>query len=88
MFVTRAHQTDPREHQPCGRVFRPVLFYVLAFSIAWAAWTPLLLHKLDVLRIFKAEAPAGLAILLVSAAIVRVFVHCTHEPLKPDDRSC
>lgn len=29
--------------------FHPVLFYTLAFAIAWSAWTPLLLHKFDIL---------------------------------------
>lgn len=39
------------EHKHTDQAFRPVLFYVLAFAVAWIAWTPLLLHKFEVLRL-------------------------------------
>lgn len=39
------------KHEPSGEAFRPVLFYTFAFAIAWAAWTPLLLHKTGVFQL-------------------------------------
>lgn len=39
------------EHEHTDQTLRPVLFYALAFAIAWTAWTPLLLHKFDVWRL-------------------------------------
>lgn len=44
-------RTQLREHEHCDTDFHPVLFYALAFTIAWAAWMPLLLHKWEVLRL-------------------------------------
>jgi membrane protease YdiL (CAAX protease family) len=40
-------------------VFSPILFYFLAFGIAWAAWVPLSLHKLENLRL---PLPFGVAL--------------------------
>jgi len=51
IFMARPGQTDPPGHGRYRRQLRPVLFYVLAFPIDWAAWTPLLPRKLDVLRL-------------------------------------
>ncbi len=44
-------RTNLSKQEPCIETFRPLTFYVLAFAIAWTAWTPLVLHKLDVLRL-------------------------------------
>jgi uncharacterized protein len=44
-------QTESDEHGRPSPLMRPVLFYTLAFAIAWIAWTPLLLHKFEVLRL-------------------------------------
>lgn len=41
----------PLSHEPRKAAFRPVLFYAFAFAIAWSAWTPLLLHKLDIFHL-------------------------------------
>ncbi|MGK2924904.1 MAG: CPBP family intramembrane glutamic endopeptidase [Lysobacterales bacterium] len=49
--MTPNGRTQIPEHQPEGGAFRPVLFYALAFAIAWGAWTPLLLHKIEFLRL-------------------------------------
>jgi hypothetical protein len=49
--MTPTCRTQIPEHEPEGGAFRPVLFYALAFAIAWGAWTPLLLHKIEVLRL-------------------------------------
>jgi membrane protease YdiL (CAAX protease family) len=43
------HKNVTVEYEQPGRELRPLLFYALAFVIAWAAWTPLLLHKFDAL---------------------------------------
>jgi membrane protease YdiL (CAAX protease family) len=42
---------ESMEHEPAEQALRPVLFYALAFAIAWSAWTPLLLHKFEMLRL-------------------------------------
>lgn len=47
-----ATQTIPSTtREPGALTFHPVLFYTLAFAIAWTAWAPLLLHKFDVLQL-------------------------------------
>jgi uncharacterized protein len=49
--MTHAHQAESPDREDGEAAVRPVLFYLLAFAIAWVAWTPLLLHKLEVLRL-------------------------------------
>ncbi len=44
-------QTEVPEHNPSVEAFRPVLFYVLSFVIAWTAWAPLRLHKMSILQL-------------------------------------
>lgn len=44
-------RTQLPELEPNGGAFRPVLFYALAVAVAWFAWTPLVLHKLEVWRL-------------------------------------
>jgi uncharacterized protein len=63
---------------------RPVLFYLLAFAIAWVAWAPLLLHKLEILRLpipfpitlFVGQSLGAFAPLLSLLAIGRI----TNDP--------
>ena len=80
MTPASTRRTQFPEHEPCGEAFRPVLFYALAFAIAWAAWTPLLLHKIDVLRLpipfvivlFVGQTVGAFAPLLSLFAIQRI----------------
>jgi membrane protease YdiL (CAAX protease family) len=73
-------QTQFLEHNPSVEDFRPVLFYVLSFVIAWTAWAPLLLHKLAVLQLvvpfaialFVGQTVGAFAPLLSLFAIQRI----------------
>ncbi len=51
MLMMPACRTHLPEHDPRIETFRPLLFYALAFAIAWAAWTPLVFQKMGVLRL-------------------------------------
>lgn len=62
------------------RSWRPVLFYALSFAIAWAAWTPLLLHKQFGMQLplpypialFVCQTLGAFAPLLAVAAVGRI----------------
>ena len=53
------HNREWRAEKRHGGVFSPTLFCLLAFVIAWAAWVPLALHKLERLQL---PVPFGAAL--------------------------
>lgn len=73
--------TSSTDTAPPMAPFRPVLFYTLAFAIAWSAWTPLLLFKFDVVQLpvpffivlFVGQSLGAFAPLLSLFVIQRAF---------------